>query len=113
MSGIPRPADLASHSDLIGRGKVARLFRSVVRKSCMRRRVERKGDLSGANGFSKTWWDYMWVNEPALEKNRDLQFKTIGEIAKMTNKRVIDAFLDLVVEEISTRVPAGREQHRR
>jgi len=27
-------------------------------------------------GFSKTWWDYMWVNEPALEKNRKLQFKS-------------------------------------
>jgi N-acyl-D-amino-acid deacylase len=50
-------------------------------------------------GFSKTWWDYMTVNEPALEKNRPLQFKTIGEIAKMQGKRVIDAFLDLVVEE--------------
>ena len=39
--------------------------------------------ISGADGFSKTWWDYMWVNEPALEKNKALQFKTIGEIAKM------------------------------
>ncbi|MCB1741822.1 MAG: amidohydrolase family protein [Gammaproteobacteria bacterium] len=52
-----------------------------------------------AMGFSKTWWDYMWVNEPALEKNRHLQFKSIGEIARMQGKRVIDAFLDLVVEE--------------
>jgi N-acyl-D-amino-acid deacylase len=52
-----------------------------------------------AVGFSKTWWDYMWVNEPALEKNRALQFKSIGEIAKLQGKRVIDAFLDLVVEE--------------
>ncbi len=50
-------------------------------------------------GFSKTWWDYMTVNEPVLEKNKPLQFKTIGEIAKMQGKRVIDAFLDLVVEE--------------
>ncbi len=61
--------------------------------------VERSVPISGAIGFSKTWWDYMWVNEPALEKNKPLQFKTIGEIAKMQNKRVIDAFLDLVVEE--------------
>jgi len=52
-----------------------------------------------AVGFSKTWWDYMWLNEPVLEKNRPLQFKSIGEIAKMQGKRVIDAFLDLVVEE--------------
>lgn len=54
---------------------------------------------TNAVGFSKTWWDYMWVNEPVLEKNKDLQFKTIGEIAAMQGKRVIDAFLDLVVEE--------------
>ncbi|MGD0105246.1 MAG: amidohydrolase family protein [Rhodopila sp.] len=60
--------------------------------------VERSVPVN-AVGFSKTWWDYMWVNEPALEKNRPLQFKSIGEIAKMQNKRVIDAFLDLVVEE--------------
>jgi N-acyl-D-aspartate/D-glutamate deacylase len=61
--------------------------------------VERSVPISGAIGFSKTWWDYMWVNEPVLEKNKHLQFKTIGEIAKLQNKRVIDAFLDLVVEE--------------
>src|ERR1700712_566498 len=71
----------------------------VVRQKLHEEAVERKGDISMANGFSKTWWDYMWVNEPALEKNKAFQFKTIGEIAKMTNKRVIDAFLDLVVEE--------------
>ena len=60
--------------------------------------VERSVPIN-AVGFSKTWWDYMWVNEPALEKNRPLQFKSIGEIAQMQGKRVIDAFLDLVVEE--------------
>ncbi|HVH75628.1 MAG TPA: amidohydrolase family protein [Stellaceae bacterium] len=52
-----------------------------------------------AVGFSKVWWDYMWVNEPKLEKNKWMQFKTIGEIAQKEGKRVIDAFLDLVVEE--------------
>ncbi len=50
-------------------------------------------------GFSRTWWDYMTVNEPVLPKNKSLQFKTIGEIAKLQGKRVIDAFLDIVVEE--------------
>ena len=52
-----------------------------------------------AVGFSKTWWNYMWVNEPALEKNKWMQFKSIGQIAEKQNKRVIDAFLDLAVEE--------------
>ena len=52
-----------------------------------------------AVGFSKTWWNYMWVNEPVLEKNKWMQFKSIGQIAEKEGKRVIDAFLDLVVEE--------------
>ena len=52
-----------------------------------------------AVGISKTWWNYIWVNEPALEKNKWMQFKSIGEIAETQGKRVIDALLDLVVEE--------------
>jgi N-acyl-D-aspartate/D-glutamate deacylase len=52
-----------------------------------------------AVGISKTWWNYIWVNEPALEKNRWMQFKSIGEIAEKQGKKIIDAFLDLVVEE--------------
>jgi N-acyl-D-aspartate/D-glutamate deacylase len=52
-----------------------------------------------AVGISKTWWNYIWVNEPVLEKNKWMQFKSIGQIAEAQGKRVIDAFLDLVVEE--------------
>ncbi len=52
-----------------------------------------------AVGISKTWWNYIWVNEPALEKNKWMQFKSVGQIAEKQGKRVIDAFLDLVVEE--------------
>ncbi|MGE0258384.1 MAG: amidohydrolase family protein [Alphaproteobacteria bacterium] len=52
-----------------------------------------------AVGISKTWWNYIWVNEPALEKNKWMQFKSIGQIAEAQKKGVIDAFLDLVVEE--------------
>src|ERR1700740_3392282 len=52
-----------------------------------------------AVGISKTWWNYIWVNAPVLEKNKWMQFKNVGDIAKQQGKRVIDAFLDLVVEE--------------
>src|ERR1700741_4141673 len=52
-----------------------------------------------AVSISKTWWNYIWVNQPVLEKNKWMQFKNVGEIAKTQGKRVIDAFLDLVVEE--------------
>jgi N-acyl-D-amino-acid deacylase len=52
-----------------------------------------------AVGISKTWWNYIWVNQPVLGKNKWMQFKNIGEIAKAQGKEIIDAFLDLVVEE--------------
>jgi N-acyl-D-aspartate/D-glutamate deacylase len=52
-----------------------------------------------AVGFSKTWWNYMWVHEPKLPHNQWMRFKSIGQIAEKQQKRVIDAFLDLVVEE--------------
>ena len=71
----------------------------AVRDKLHAEAVERSVPIGNAMGFSKTWWDYMWVNEPVLEKNKQFQFKSIGEIAQMTGKRVIDAFLDLVVEE--------------
>jgi N-acyl-D-aspartate/D-glutamate deacylase len=50
-------------------------------------------------GISRTWWDYMIVQQAALPKNKSLEGKTIGQIAKEQGKSVIDAFLDLVVEE--------------
>ena len=60
--------------------------------------VEHKVNVPAA-GYSREWYNYMWVETPVLEKNQGLKGKTIGQIAKEQNKRVIDAFLDLVVEE--------------
>jgi N-acyl-D-aspartate/D-glutamate deacylase len=50
-------------------------------------------------GICRTWWDYMEVQTAVLPKNKVFEGKTVGEIAKMQGKGVIDAFLDLVVEE--------------
>ncbi len=64
-------------------------------------------------GICRTWWDYMTVQHAVLPKNKGLEGKTIGEIAKVQGKGIIDAFLDLVVEEESRhRFPARREQRR-
>jgi len=60
--------------------------------------IEHKVEVPAA-GYSRKWYDYMWVETPVLEKNQGLKGKTIGQVAKEQNKRVIDAFLDLVVEE--------------
>src|SRR5262249_37128741 len=60
--------------------------------------VEVKGEAV-APGICRTWWDYMTVQNAVLPKNQGLVGKTVGQIAKEQGKGVIDAFLDLVVEE--------------
>jgi N-acyl-D-amino-acid deacylase len=50
-------------------------------------------------GICRTWWDYMEVQTAVLPKNKVFEGKTIGQIARMQGKGIIDAFLDLVVEE--------------
>ena len=60
--------------------------------------VEWSVDAPDAN-VSRNWYDYTWVDEPVLEKNRSLKGKSIHEIAREQGKGIIDAFLDLAVEE--------------
>ncbi len=60
--------------------------------------VEWKIDIPG-NTISRQWYDYTWVEETVLEKNKGFKGKSIREIAEMQGKGIIDAFLDLVVEE--------------
>jgi N-acyl-D-amino-acid deacylase len=60
--------------------------------------IEHRVNVPSA-GYSREWYNYMWVEAPALAKNEGLKGKTVGQIAKEQGKRVIDAFLDLVVEE--------------
>lgn len=50
------------------------------------------------NAFSRRW-DKMWVARTALEKNRGLVGKSLTEIAEEQGKDVLDAFLDLALEE--------------
>jgi N-acyl-D-aspartate/D-glutamate deacylase len=50
-------------------------------------------------GICTTWWDYMVLQSAVLPKNKQYEGKTLGEIAKTQGKGVIDAFLDLAVEE--------------
>ena len=60
--------------------------------------VEWSIDAPDAN-VSRNWYDYTWVDEPVLEKNRPMKGKSIHEVAREQGKGIIDAFLDLVVEE--------------
>jgi N-acyl-D-amino-acid deacylase len=69
-----------------------------VRKKLHDEAVEWKTDLPSAN-ISRRWYDYMWVGETVLPRNKGLQGKSIREIAEAQGKGIIDAFMDLVVEE--------------
>jgi N-acyl-D-amino-acid deacylase len=50
-------------------------------------------------GICRTWWDYMVLQTAVRPKNKKYEGKTLGEIAKAEGKGIIDAFLDLAVEE--------------
>jgi N-acyl-D-aspartate/D-glutamate deacylase len=71
----------------------------AVRRKLHEEVVEHKGTRMPAPGYSAAWWDFMWVEKPVLAKNQSLKGKTIGQIAKEQGKGIIDAFLDIVVEE--------------
>jgi N-acyl-D-aspartate/D-glutamate deacylase len=93
--GLPtwHPILLASHEE-----KLRAYSDPDIRKKLHDEAVEFKIDFNPA-GISRTWWDYMTVQNAVLPKNKSLEGKTIGQIAKERGKGIIDAFLDLVVEE--------------
>ena len=69
-----------------------------VRKNLHAESVEWIVDIPDRN-IAQNWYDYIAVWEVELEKNRGLKGKTIGQIAREQGKGIIDAFLDLAVEE--------------
>src|SRR5262245_30017538 len=68
-----------------------------VRKKLHEEAVEFKG--GPAIGICSTWWDYMVLQTAVLPKNKQYEGKTLGQIAKAQGKGIIDAFLDLAIEE--------------
>jgi N-acyl-D-amino-acid deacylase len=59
----------------------------AVRRKLHEEVVEHKGTKLPAAGYSQTWWDYMWVEKPALEKNKVLKGKTIGQRSRKSKAR--------------------------
>ena len=70
----------------------------AVRRKLHEEMVEWKVEIPG-NTISREWYNYIWVEEPVLDKNKWMKGKTINQVAQAQNKGIIDAFLDLVVEE--------------
>jgi N-acyl-D-aspartate/D-glutamate deacylase len=68
-----------------------------VRKKLHDEAVEFKS--GPAIGICSTWWDYMVVQTAVLEKNKWMEGKTLGEIAKTQGKGIIDCLCDLTIEE--------------
>jgi N-acyl-D-aspartate/D-glutamate deacylase len=69
-----------------------------VRKKLHAEAVEWTAEMAGSN-LARHWYDHMWVAQPVLEKHQWMKGKTIREVAREQEKGLIDAFLDLVVEE--------------
>ncbi len=69
-----------------------------VRSKLHAEAVDWSVDDSDVN-IARNWYEYTWVQEPVLAKNKGLQGKSISDIARAQNKGIIDAFLDLALEE--------------
>ena len=82
-------------------------------RSCTTRRSSSRSRRR-RSASARTWWDYMVVQTAVLPKNKQFEGKTLGQIAQMQGKGIIDAFLDLGDRgESRHRVAARREQCRR
>lgn len=69
-----------------------------VRRKLHQEVVEWTADIPGAT-LAQRWYDYIWVGETVLEKNRQWQGKSLRQLAEAQGKGIIEAFLDLTVEE--------------
>ena len=111
---MPRPGDLrytlktAQHFDAMATWKSVMLLPLDKRKEAFRdpgtraklhlEAVETPRDPSRAGDFTRRW-DLQFVFRPALPKHQHLKGKSVAEIAQEQGKDVLDAFLDLALEE--------------
>ncbi len=110
---MPRPGDLrytmkmAQHFDAMPSWKSVMLLPPEERKQAfqnpevrakLREAVEKPRDTRVAGEFTRRW-DLQFVHQPVLAKNQSLKGKSMAQIAEEQGKNVLDAFLDLIVEE--------------
>jgi N-acyl-D-amino-acid deacylase len=111
---MPRPGDLrytlktAQHFDALPTWKNVMLLPLEMRKDAFRdpatraklhfEAVETPRDPSRVGEFTRRW-DLQFVFKPALAKNQHLKGKSVAQVAQEQNKDVLDAFLELALEE--------------
>jgi N-acyl-D-amino-acid deacylase len=111
---MPRPGDLrytlktAQHFDALPSWKSVMLLPLEKRKQAFRdpevrarlhlEAVETPNNPRRAGDFTRRW-DLQFVFRPALPKHQHLKGKSVAEIAQEQGKDVLDAFLDLALEE--------------
>jgi N-acyl-D-aspartate/D-glutamate deacylase len=111
---MPRPGDLrytlktAQHFDAMATWKNVMLLPHDLRTQAFRdpqtraklhlEAVETPMDTNRAGDFTRRW-DLQFVFKPALPKNQHLKGKSVAALAREQNKDVLDAFLDLALEE--------------
>ena len=88
-----RPIMLASDEE-----KMRAYSDPEVRRKLHNEAVDWNFDLPQRN-MARNWYDYTRVDGPMLEQNKGLKGKTLGQLATEQGKGIIDAFLDLAVEE--------------
>ena len=69
-----------------------------VRQKLHQEAIEWTANVTEVN-VARNWYEYLWVETPVLAKNQGLKGKTIAEVAREQGKGIIEAFMDLVVEE--------------
>ncbi len=69
-----------------------------VRKQLHNEVIEWVADIPAAM-IGRNWYDKVWVEKTVLAKNEKWRGKTVRELAEAQGKGIIDAFMDLVVEE--------------
>jgi len=111
---MPRPGDLrytlktAQHFDAMATWKKIMLLPLEMRVQAFRdpetraklhkEAVETPINPNLAGDFTRRW-DLQFVFKPALANNQCLVGKSVADIAREQNKDVLDAFLDLALEE--------------
>jgi N-acyl-D-aspartate/D-glutamate deacylase len=111
---MPRPGDLrytlktAQHFDAMPTWKNVMLLPHELRTQAFRdpqtraklhrEAVETPMDPNRAGDFTRRW-DLQFVFKPALAKNQHLKGKSVADLAREQGKDVLDAFLDLALEE--------------